>query len=201
MGHRRDHPRRHPFGLDRFASSLASRRTKPHLKPCTTAQDRGRRRAAAAPALAPAVSPPPVAHMRPGPSDGHGRPRSKGGVALRSVHGGPVDQVHRRRSTGHVSRASCLRQPGHSQLATWCFPSPSAGCLCSFTKRTPLFLISHICPSTSEDSYSLAQVFTVKPLNFSVTATKGPSLVLLHQNPWVLAHNYILSPGFLRLSP
>jgi hypothetical protein len=31
---------RHPFGLDRFASSSTSRRSKPHSKPCTGARDR-----------------------------------------------------------------------------------------------------------------------------------------------------------------
>jgi hypothetical protein len=31
---------RHPFGLDRFASSSTSRRLKPHSKPCTGARDR-----------------------------------------------------------------------------------------------------------------------------------------------------------------
>jgi hypothetical protein len=100
MGRCRDHPRRHPFGLDRFASSLASRRTKPHLKPCTTAQDRGHRRHRPSP-------------RRPSPTCDRGRPMGtddldqRGGVALRSIHGGPGPP---RWSTGHVMLAPALRQ-------------------------------------------------------------------------------------------
>jgi hypothetical protein len=76
-------------------------------------------------------APPPIACTRPGPSDRRGRPRSKGGMPLRSVHRGPVDQVHRRRSTS-------LRQPGQSQLATWRHLSFPVGRPGTFANKPPI---------------------------------------------------------------
>jgi hypothetical protein len=94
------------FAQSPAASQTVAPSSRTHLR-------RGLRLAAVAPSAGTAARsclPPPIACVRPGPSDGHGRPRSKGGETLRSVHGGPMDRVHGRRYTACVSSASCLRQ-------------------------------------------------------------------------------------------
>jgi hypothetical protein len=111
------------------SSSPCTRRRKWHTGMLSRSSPASRRRSAAGAGLA---------RGQPGPSDWHGRSDQKGAYPFDPVHGGPVDQVHRRRSTGHVSLASALRQPGHSQLATWrhlSFPASRPG---NFANKPPI---------------------------------------------------------------
>jgi hypothetical protein len=71
-------------------------------------------------------------------------PDQTGAYPFDPVHGGPVDQVHRRRSTGYVSLASALRQPGHSQLTTCRHLSFPAGRPDNFANKPPFLEFTKI---------------------------------------------------------
>jgi hypothetical protein len=143
---------RHKDPRPEFAITPASSRTQPRPVSCPETRKRARRpcarrairRRRRGPAASPLASP---AHDQ-GRTIGADGPDQKGGVPLRSVHRGPVDQVHRAGPRACVMLASAPRQPSQSQSATWHTLSLSTGCLGNFTKRALHFLISQICPST-----------------------------------------------------
>jgi hypothetical protein len=144
--------------LGEFASSLASSRTYPCAKPRPGTRLWALRRASPARAAAAGRLPAACRLHAIGAVRWARTARSKGGIPLRSVHRGPVDRVHRRRSTS-------LRQhrvsSSQSQLATWHSLSLSAGCLGNFAKRTPSFQNSQVYPSTYIKAFQLGPCFYV----------------------------------------
>jgi hypothetical protein len=76
----------------------------------------------------------------------------KGAYPFDPVHGGPMDQVHGRRSTAgvssHVKLASALASADQSSPATWRHRSPSSGCPGKFANKPPHFWKFQIYPST-----------------------------------------------------
>jgi hypothetical protein len=112
---RHGRPRHLPAALVGFVVLLALCRSQPHPKPWSLAREHRLRRASGEPPprrpSAPpraVVSPPPAACVQPGPSDGHGRPGSKGGAY--PLDRSTVDRWTKSTCAG-PPRASCLRQP------------------------------------------------------------------------------------------
>jgi hypothetical protein len=111
------HPSHLPVALVGFAVFLALRRAQPHPKPWPLARERiSGEVSGEQPPRRPPAPQREVVCRRPSPACDRGRlmgtdgPDLKGGETLRSVHGGPMDRVHGRRSTACVNSASCLRQ-------------------------------------------------------------------------------------------
>jgi hypothetical protein len=108
------HPSHLSVALVGFAIFLALRRAQPHPKPWPLARERiSGEVSSEPPSHCPPAPPRAIVCRRTSPACDRGRPMGadgpdlKGGETLRSVHRGPVDQAHMRRSTA-------LRQHGVS---------------------------------------------------------------------------------------
>jgi hypothetical protein len=133
----------------------------------------------------PLVCPPPSLRMhtsRAARSIADG-PDLKGGVPLRSVHRGPVDQVHGRRSTAHVMLASCLRQRQPTAVRHVALHQPFAGCPCSFCKKAPVLLLFRTMPFHLIKLLQLGPVFFVKAPDLSGNPTRDPRINHLCYRP------------------
>jgi hypothetical protein len=96
---------------------------------------------------------PPLACSRGRPIGADG-PDLKGGIPLRSVHRGPVDQVHMRRSTALHQHGVSIASARPITACHVAHPQPFHWLPWQFCKRTSSFWNSQPCPSTYRNPFS-----------------------------------------------